>query len=520
MDTMKKKIQELRERKERLRQGGDPKVMEKVRKKGMLTARERLNRLLDPGSFAETDIFLTHHCFAFDMSEKEIPCDGQVTGYGEMDGRAVFVYSQDFSAMRATLGKWGAKKICKIMDLAANRGAPIIGINHSLGARLEEMGQGELGSGVGFFEIFYRNSIYSGVVPQISLMMGDNAGGQVYGPGLTDFVIATKQSNMFIAGPVLVKSVLSEDVTSEYLGGAEMHASVSGAVHVLAEDDDDCLQKTKELLSFLPSSYRESPPIVNTGDDPERLCPELEDVYSPTITMPFDMHEVIKPIVDNRYFFEIHENYAKNMIVGFARFEGCSVGIVATNSIVNAGAITVNAAEKAARFVRFCDAFNIPLVYLCDNPAYMVGSVQERAGMIYRGATLIYATAEATVPKISVAIRNNFAGSWGSMGSWMLKTDMCYAWPTADMSGLSPTSIADVIYRAEIEAATEPAEERKRKIEHCRQELGNIYDVASWQNLNDIIEPGETRIAVIRALRMTKGKKQSLPAKKHGCMPL
>ena len=518
MERMKKTIEELRERKELLRQGGDPKVVEKIRSKGMLTARERLDKLLDHGSFTETDMFVTHHCFSFDMQKKEIPCDGQITGYGEVDKRAVFVYSQDFSAMRGTIGEWGAKKICKIMDLAANKGVPFIGINQSLGARLEEMGQGNLGSGVGFFEIFYRNSIYSGVIPQISLMMGDNAGGQVYGPGLTDFVIATKQSNMFIAGPVLVKSVISEDVTSEYLGGAEMHASVSGAVHVLAEDDEDCIRKAKELLSFLPSSYRESPPIVDTGDDPQRLCPELEGIY--TQTLPFDMHKVIISIVDNGHFFEIHKDYAKNIIVGFSRFDGRSVGIIAANSLVNAGAITVNAAEKAARFVRFCDAFNIPVLYLCDNPAYMVGSVQERAGMIYRGATLIYATSEATVPKISIAVRRNFAGAWGSMGSWMVGTDICYAWSSADMSGLSPKSIADVIYRAEIESATDPEEKRKQKIEHCRQELGDIYNVASWQNVNDIIEPQETRIAVINALKMTEGKKQTLPAKKHGCMPL
>lgn len=520
MANIEQRVNQLRAVKEKLVSGGDKAIQEKLKKQGIMTARERVAYLLDRDSFIESDLFVTHHCNAFEMSKREIPGDAVVTGYGEIEKRPVFLYSQDFSAMSGTLGKWTAKKICRIMDLAGRTGAPLVGINHSLGARLEEMGKGELGSAVGFGEMFYRNSIYSGVVPQISVMMGDNAGGQVYGPGITDFIVATRRSNLFIAGPVLVKSVMGEEISAEELGGAEMHAGTSGVVHIIANDDKDCLDKVKTLLSYLPSSCHSQPPFMETGDDPLRLCPELNKVLPENDTAPFDMHRVINVIVDKGYFLEIHKNYARNMIVGFARFGGMVAGIITTNSIVMAGAIDVKAAEKATRFVRFCDAFNIPLVYLQDNPAYLVGSQQERQGMIYRGSTLIFATSEATVPKIAIMVRKALAGSYLAMGSLWLGGDINYAWVNADMTGLGPDSIADVIYRREIRESPNPEEARKKYVEHCRKELGDIYDIASWQNLNDVIEPAETRVAIIKALKMLKNKRQELPQKKHNTMPL
>ncbi|MDO8635378.1 MAG: carboxyl transferase domain-containing protein, partial [Dehalococcoidia bacterium] len=432
----------------------------------------------------------------------------------------VFLYAHDFSAHLGTGGRWSAKKILRMMDLAYQSGSPVIGLNHSAGARFEEMGGGDLGGGYGFAQQFYKIAHYSGAIPQISLMMGDNAGGGVYGPGMTDFILATKQSNLFMAGPALVKSVIGEEIGVRELGGAGMHASVSGVVHVLTENDEDCIKKARELLSFLPSNCREVPPVVNTGDDPKRLCPELNQVVPVNHRVPFDMHEVIKIIVDSGHFFEIHRDYARNIIVGFARFNDHTAAIIASNSLFKAGAVTVDAAEKAARFIRFSDAFNIPLVYLLDSPAYMVGSQQERAGLITRGTKLIYATAEATVPKITVLIRKALGASSLAMGSQELGGDVVYAWPIADMSGLSPESVADIVYQSEIRQSPNPEETRRLKVEQCRKELGDIYAAASWQNVNDMIEPAETRMAIIRALEMTRYKVKTLPLKKHSNIPL
>lgn len=513
-------IRDLRRRKEKLRRGGDPKAQERLHNLGMLTARERIELLLDKGTFQELDIFVTHHSRAFGMDKKEIPAEGVITGYGKIEGKQIFVYAHDFSAHHGTGGKWGARKILRILDLAYQNGTPFIGMNHCAGARFEEMAGGEMGSGLGYAEQFNRLVHYSGAIPLVSLMMGDNAGGGVYGPGITDFVIATKQSNMFMAGPPLVKSVIFEDINAQELGGARMHAKVSGVVHVLAEDDKDCIKKARELLSFLPSSCRELPPRLDTGDDAARLCPELNEVVPTNHRLPFDMHEVINIIADKGHFFEIHRDYAKNIIVGFGRFNGHSAGIVASNSMHRAGAITADAAEKAARFIRFCDAFNIPLVYLVDSPAYMIGSQQERAGLITKATKLIFATAEATVPKITVMVRKAQAGAMIAMGSLALGADAVYAWPIADMSGLSPQSIVDVLYQREIQESSNPEETRKDRIEQTRREIGDIYAAASWQNLNDIIEPAETRIAIISTLEMTRGKLKPSPYKKHGNMPL
>lgn len=520
MPDISEYVNELRQRKEKLKLGGDRKIQEKLRQGGMLTARERITKLLDPATFTEMDLFVTHHTRAFGLNKKEIPAEGVITGYGRIDGRLVFLYAHDFSAHLGTGGRWSARKITRIMDLAYQSGAPVIGLNHSAGARFEEMGGGDLGGGFGFAEQFNKIVHYSGAIPQIALMLGDNAGGGVYGPGMNDFVIATRQSNLFMAGPPLVKSVIGEEISARELGSASMHAAVSGVVHVLAENDEDCLRKAKELLSFLPSSCQESPPVVNSSDDPNRLCIKLNEVVPVNPKAPFDMHEVIKIIADQGYFFEIHCDYARNMIVGFARFNGHSTGIIATNPLFKAGAITVDAAEKSARFIRICDAFNIPLVYLQDSPAYMVGSQQERAGLITRGTKLIFATAEATVPKITVMIRKALGASSLAMGALQLGGDVVYAWPIANMSGLSPESVADIVYQREIRESASPEEARKIKIKECEKELGNIYDAASWQNVNDIIEPSETRAAIIKALEMTRGKIKTLPPKKHSNLPL
>lgn len=520
MAEMNEYIIELRKQKEHLKKGGNKEVQEKLHKRGMLLARERIEKFLDPGSFVELDMFVTHHCNALDMPQTEIPYEGIITGYGKVGGRPVFLYSQDFSAMSGTLGRWGAKKLTKMMDLAYARQAPIVGLNHSAGARFQELLRGDGGSGHGFGEQFYKIALYSGVIPQISLVFGDNAGGGVYGPGMSDFVIATRESTMFISGPAVVRKMIGEKITPKELGGAEMHAAVSGCVHVLAENDEDCLKKGQEILSFLPSSCYETPPVVKVGDDPKRLCRELEKVVPANLKKVYDIHQVIRVVVDNSYFFEIHRDYAKNIVVGFARFDGIPVGIVANNPMYHAGTITVAAAEKAARFIRFCDLFNIPIIYLVDSPAYMIGSEQERAGILQRGTKLLFATIEATVPKIAILVRHCVAASDLAMGSLSLGGDLVYAWPIAEMSGLAPESLAEIIFTREIREAENPEEVRARRVEDCKREIGDIYAAASWQNVNDIIEPAETRTVIIRALDMTKGKIKMLPKKKYSNIPI
>ena len=513
-------ILELRKRKDHIKEGGNKKVQEKLRKQGMLLARERVDKFLDPGSFVELDMFVTHHCVALNMAETEIPAEGIIIGYGKVDGRPVFLYSQDFSALSGTLGRWGARKLTKMMDMAYSKGAPIIMLNQSAGGRFQELLRGDGGSGHGFGEQYYKIALYSGAIPQIALVFGDNGGGGTYGPGMSDFVIATRESTMFISGPAVVKRMIGEDITSRELGGAEMHARKHGGVHVLAEDDEDCLRKGRELLSFLPASCHESPPVVNTGDDPERLCPELEKIVPTNMKRIYDAHQVIKVIVDNGYFFEIQRDFAKNMIIGFARFDGDSVGIVANNTMFLAGSINVAAAEKAARFIRFCDLFNIPILYLVDSPAFLIGSASEKEGIFYQGTKLLFATAEATVPKIAVVLRHCVAASDLSMGSFPLGGDVVYTWPTGEMSGIAPEALAEIIYAREIKNADNPAEVRARRIEDCKKEIGDIYAVASWQNVTDIIEPAETRTMIIKALDMTKNHEKVLPKKKYSNIPL
>jgi acetyl-CoA carboxylase carboxyltransferase component len=513
---MESKIQELRQRKEEIKQQGGAKAIAKMHEQGMLTARERIEGLFDPGSFVELDIFVKHHCTFFGMDKREIPAEGVITGYGKINGRLAFAYSQDFTALGGAYGEMHGYKICKVMDLAAESGAPIVGLCHSGGLRLHEV----MGPMKTFAYLFYRNSIYSGVVPQISAIMGSVAGGQSYSPGLTDFIVMTKKSAMYIAGPAFVETQLGEKSTEEELGGAIMHAHVSGVCHVLTENDEDCLAKIKELLSYLPSSNREKPPFTDTGDDPNRMDEELNTILPDSSKKPYDMHKIINRIVDNGKLFEIHKDWARSMIVGFARLGGYSVGIVASQPMFLAGSIDVWAAEKASRFIRFCDAFNIPIIYLQDTPAYLIGREQESLGMIYRGATLLHATSEATVPQITVLIRKAYAGAYIAMGSKHLGTDQVFAWPSAEVCTVAPETTASVIFRKEIASAEHPEERRQQLLKEFHDKFVNPYHVAELQHIDDVIEPKETRPRVISALRMLKDKKKELPWRKHGNMPL
>jgi acetyl-CoA carboxylase carboxyltransferase component len=517
MSEMEKKIRELRERREHIEQSGGLEAIEKlIRSKGMLTARERIDRLLDPGSFIEMDIFVTHHATHFGMEKREIPAEGVITGHGTIGGRRVFVYSQDFTTLGGSFGEMHGRKICKVMDKAAQIGAPVIGICHSGGIRLHEiLGPMEL-----FGNLFFRNSTYSGVIPQISLIMGSVAGGQAYSPGLTDFIIMTKQSSIYIAGPAFVRAQTGQKTTEEELGGAKMHSTSNNLVDLVTEGDEDCLRKTRDLLSFLPSSNRENPSRILPEDSPNRREDALTDLVPVDSRKPFDMKKIIELIVDNSYFMELKKDFAKSMIIGYARFDGYPVGIVASQPLVKAGVIDVDAAEKAARFVRFCDAFNIPIVTLQDTPAYMIGSAEERKGMIYRGAKLLFAYSEATVPKITVIIRKAYAGAYIAMGSKYLGADQVFSWPIAEIANVAPETAGSVIFKKEIEQAEHPEEVKKTRLKEYYDKFINPYNAASGQHIDDIIEPRDTRPTIINSLKLLQGKKEDRPWKKHGNIPL
>jgi len=503
------KLHELRELKTKIRQGGDPKALEKMRQQGKLNARERIDRFFDPGTFVELGLFVKHRITQFGMDKRDIPAEGVVTGYGKVEGRTVFAFSQDFSAFGGTFGEMHGFKICELMDRAVDVGAPVVGLSHSGGARLTEV----LLSQDAFGYMFYRNSIYSGVIPQISAIMGSVGGGQSYSPGLTDFIVMTRDSSMYIAGPAFVETNIGEKATEEELGGASMHSRVSGVCHVVAENDEDCLLKIRELLSYLPSSNREKPPYVDSGDPPDRKDEKLNDIFPPRINQPYDVRDILTRIIDNGRLFEIHAGWAPNMVVGFARVGGYAVGIIANQPKVFAGAIDVWAAEKASRFVRFCDAFNIPVIYFQDTPGYLIGTQQERQGMIFRGATLLYATSEATVPKITVVLRKANAGAFISMGSKMLGTDQVFAWPTAQISGGSAETFGSIIFRKETE------EKREELVREFRDRYYNPYRSAEIYHVDDVIEPWETRPRLVSALEMLKDKKRKLPWKKHSNNP-
>jgi methylmalonyl-CoA decarboxylase alpha subunit len=509
MATIQEKIQEMKTLQEKVRQGGGTKRIEKQHASGKMTARERIEKLLDPGTFVELDQFIRHRCTNFGMEKEEAPGEGVVTGYGTIDGRLVYVFAQDFTVVGGSLGEMHAAKIVKVQDLAMKMGAPLIGLNDSGGARIQE----GIDALAGFGKIFYRNTMASGVIPQISVIMGPCAGGAVYSPALTDFVYMVKNtSQMFITGPQVIKSVTAEEVTAEALGGALTHNRTSGVAHFAAENDDDCMQQIRYLLSFLPSNNLEDPPIVNTGDDPDRMDERLATVIPDNPNQPYDMKNVIKMLVDNGEFYEVLQHYAQNIITCFARFDGQTVGIIANQPAMMAGCLDINASDKAARFVRFCDAFNISLVTLVDVPGFLPGTDQEYGGIIRHGAKMLYAYSEATVPKITVITRKAYGGAYIAMCSQHLGADQVMAWPSAEIAVMGPAGAANIIFRGDPDATA--------KTDKYVEEFATPYKAAERGYADMVIEPTETRPRIITALNMLATKRETRPAKKHGNIPL
>ncbi|MBN2388062.1 MAG: acyl-CoA carboxylase subunit beta [Anaerolineales bacterium] len=511
------KIEKLRALKARTRLGGGPERIESQHKKGKLTARERIDLLLDKGSFRETDAFVVHRTTDFDLDKQKIPGDSVVTGWGTIDGRLVYVYSQDFTVFGGSLSEVHAEKIVKIQDMALKNGAPIIGLNDSGGARIQE-GVVSLG---GYGDIFLRNTLSSGVIPQISTILGPCAGGAVYSPALTDFVfMARGTSYMFVTGPEVVKTVTREEVSHEDLGGASVHAEKSGVCHVAADNEEDTFFLIRKLMGYLPQNNMEDPPFIPTNDDPLRMSEALDTVIPDDPGKPYDVKDVILQIVDDGQFFEIHESYAQNIVVGFARLGGHSIGIVANQPAVLAGVLDIAASEKAGRFVRFCDAFNIPVLSLVDVPGFMPGTDQEHNGIIRAGAKLLYAYCEATVPKLTVIIRKAYGGAYIVMSSKHLRGDINLAWPSAEIAVMGPDGAVNIIMRKEMEQATDPQKRKNELVAEYREKFANPYVAAQRGYLDDIIEPRETRPRLINALEMLGNKRDPNPAKKHGNIPI
>ena len=511
------KLEKLRQLKEQAKQGGGPERIKRQHAKGKLTARERIALLLDKGSFRELDMFVTHRTTDFGLEKQKYLGDGVVTGYGTIDGRLVYVYSQDFTVFGGSLGEAHAQKICKIMDMAMKNGAPVIGLNDSGGARIQE---GVISLG-GYADIFLRNTLASGVVPQISLIMGPSAGGAVYSPAITDFIIMVKNTSyMFITGPEVVKAVTHEEVSFDELGGAWTHATKSGVAHFAAENEEDAIFIAQQLLSYLPQNNLEDPPIRPTTDDPLRTDLKLNQIIPDNPNKPYDMKEVIRRVVDDGIFFEVHEHFAQNILVGFAHLGGQSVGIVANQPAVLAGVLDIDASVKAARFVRFCDAFNIPIITFVDVPGFMPGTHQEHGGIIRHGAKLLYAYAEATVPKVTVITRKAYGGAYDVMSSKHLRGDINLAWPSAEIAVMGPEGAVNIIFRRQLAQAEDPDAERARLVAEYRAKFANPYVAASRGFLDDVIEPKETRPRLINALEMLRNKRDSNPPKKHGNIPL
>ena len=509
-------IAEMEERRKRVLLGGGEKRIKKQREKGKLTARERIAYLLDEGSFVELGTFVEPIETPL-MQGIEAPGEGVVTGYGTIEGRKVFVYSQDFTVLGGSLGKMHGRKIAQVMDLAAKTGAPIIGLNDSAGARIQE----GVDSLSGYGEVFYRNVLYSGVVPQISAILGPCAGGAVYSPALTDFVLMSRgTSYMFITGPEVIKSVTREEVSFEELGGADVHAQVSGVAHLEAEGDEAVLDLVKKLLSYLPQNNREKPPIQPTGDPADRKTPELLELVSPDPRRPYNMHQVIRTLVDEGEFLEIHPGWAKNIIVGFARLGGMPVGIVANNPRFMAGALDIHAADKAARFIRTLDAFNVPILTLVDVTGFLPGVAQEHGGIIRHGAKMLYAYAEATVPKITLIVRKAYGGAYLAMNSKDMGADVVLAWPTAAVAVMGAEGAANIIYRREIQTSKNPEETRRKKVEEYKRAFDNPYVAAARGYVDDVISPEATREQLIRHLETLWTKREERPWKKHGNIPL
>ncbi len=510
-------IQKLRTMRALSQQGGGEEKVKQQRAKGKLTARERLDLLLDPGSFREIDAFVSSRTNGQGTGDQRALTDGVVTGWGTIEGRLVYVYSQDFTIMGGSLGAAHASKIVKIQEMALKNGAPIIGINDSGGARIQE----GLASLVGYSEIFLRNTLASGVIPQISAIMGPCAGGAVYSPALTDFIFMVKNTSyMFLTGPDVVKAVTHEDVTFEQLGGAMVHNTVSGVAHFATDSEGDCLYLVRQLLSYLPSNNMEEPSVRKTKDDPLRTDEALNHIVPDNPNKPYDMKEVIQRVVDDGQFLEVQEHYATNIIIGFARLGGQSVGIVANQPAVLAGVLDINASEKAARFVRFCDCFNIPIVTFEDVPGFLPGVSQEHGGIIRSGAKLLYAYCEATVPKICVITRKAYGGAYCVLSPRATRGDLVLAWPTAELAVMGAEGAVNIIYRRELSTAEDPAARRAELVARYRDEVTNPWVAAQYGFIDDIIEPLETRPRLINALQMLRNKRDANPPRKHGNIPL
>jgi acetyl-CoA carboxylase carboxyltransferase component len=517
MKTVAEKIKELQEKEAKVRGMGGAKAVEKQHASGKLTARERLDLFFDPGTFRETDIFVTHRCVNFGMEKVEIPADGVVTGYGKVNGRTVFAFAQDFTSRAGSLGEMHSKKICKVMDLALKAGVPFVGFNDSGGARIQE----GVDSLAAYGQIFYRNAIASGVIPQISAIMGPTAGGAVYSPAMTDFIFMVKNTSyMFITGPDVIKSVTGEEITFEDLGGAMAHNQKSGVAQFACESDADAIEQIKKLLSFLPSNNMEDPPVAPCADPASRQDAALDSIVPDSPRASYDMHDLIRAIVDDGDFFEPCHYFAQNIITAFARLNGRPVGIIANQPKVLAGCLDVDAADKACRFIRFCDAFNIPLLTIADVPGYLPGSDQEWRGIIRHGAKLLWCYSEATVPKLTLITRKDYGGSYLAMCSRDLGADMVFAWPTAEIAVMGASGAANVIFRKEIAAAEDPAAKRQEIIDNYENLLYNPYIAASRGFVDQVIVPRETRPRLIEALEAMCTKRETLPAKKHGNIPV
>lgn len=515
--TNSDKIQELRKLKEKARLGGGEERIERQHEKGKLTARERINLLFDKGTFEEMDMLVRHRSHNFGLREKRYLGDGVVTGYGRVNGRKIFAYSQDFTVLGGSLSETHAEKICKIMDLATENGVPVIGLNDSGGARIQE-GVVSLG---GYAEIFLRNTLASGVIPQISAVLGPCAGGAVYSPAITDFIFMVKNTSyMYVTGPSVVKTVTHEEVSHEELGGAATHANKSGVAHFSYDNEVDAIDGIKTLLGYIPQNNLEDPPKLKTDDPPDRTEDDLDTMIPENPNKPYDMHEVIRRIVDHGKFFEVHADYARNIIVGFARMDGRSVGIVANQPQVLAGVLDIDSSLKAARFVRFCDAFNIPLLVFEDVPGFLPGTEQEWGGIIKHGAKLLYAFSEATVPRITIITRKAYGGAYDVMNSKHIRGDINFAWPTAEIAVMGPKGAVEIIFRREIAEADDPEKVTQERTEEFREKFANPYIAAERGYIDDVIEPHTSRPKIIRALEMLENKVDSNPRKKHGNIPL
>ena len=511
------RLDEWRRREAAAQAGGGAERQQRQHREGKLSARERIDLLLDEGSFEELDQQVVHRCTDFGMEAQKYPGDGVVGGYGRIGGRLVYVFAQDFTVFGGSLSEANAAKVCKLMDLAMKNGAPIIGLNDSGGARIQE----GVVSLAGYADIFLRNTLASGVIPQISAILGPCAGGAVYSPAITDFIFMVKDTSyMFVTGPDVIRTVTHEEVTKEALGGAMTHNATSGVAHFMAGDDAECLAMVRELLAFLPSNNVDDPPRQACTDPAERADPELDGIVPAEPNLPYDIKDIIHRVVDEGYFFEVQEHFAENMVVGFARLDGRPAGIVANQPAVLAGTLDINSSVKGARFVRFCDAFNIPIVTFEDVPGFLPGTQQEFGGIIKHGAKLLYAYAEATVPKITVITRKAYGGAYCVMGSKHCRTDINYAYPTAEIAVMGPEGAVNIVYRRDLQAAAEPDTVRAEKIREFRERFANPYIAAERGYVDAVIKPRLTRPKLIAALRMLENKRDTMPRKKHGNIPL